>query len=168
MRYPGMGITCAPRSCSRGWPWRSWSRAGRCRCGWWSSAPSLWTAPSSRSSPRTPWWAASWSDRTPCIAATPCTALSHLLGVCPVPGVVAPRVIPGVTLETVDCVPSCKRRIFKVRNKNPPSTTSTITWSWQNEPVFWTSVATFLTVLQFYIIHSPTASQWRGMEKAVN
>ena len=40
----------------------------------------------------------------------------HLLGVCPVPGVVAPRVIPGVTLETVDCVPSCKRRIFKVRN----------------------------------------------------
>ena len=111
-----LGSTCAPRSCSRGWPWRSWSRAGRCRCGWWSSAPSLWTAPSSRSSPRTPWWAASWSDRTPCIAATPCTALSHLLGVCPVPGVVAPRVIPGVTLETVDCVPSCKWRIFKVRN----------------------------------------------------
>ena len=117
--------TCAPRSCSRGWPWRSWSRAGRCRCGWWSSAPSLWTAPSSRSSPRTPWWAASWSDRTPCIAATPCTA-PHLLGVCPVPGVMTPRVIPGVTLETVDCVPSCKRQIFKVRNKYPPSTTSTI------------------------------------------
>ena len=48
------------------------------------------------------------TSRTPCISATPCTALSHLLGVCPVPGVVAPRVIPGVTLETVDCVPSCK------------------------------------------------------------